>query len=168
MTKLGNHEDKGMKELLDTVVNLASEQDGWAPLDISYGNELDGHLDELIEMLEGDGSIIERYPARWLAIKLLEQDEQVQKLIMGNASGEDLLAKTEKVAKHMHDTFDDTPEGLIADHRYGFITGICRSAVQRTMDERLTLSDKADKVLINRTFGPFFLAGIIFVADKFI
>ena len=161
--------DKGMKDILDAIVGVTSNEDGyWEPINISYGNEMDRHIDELTEIIQRGKSSIGQYPARWLAIKLLEQDEQVQKLIKESDIGEELLERAEKVAGHVHDTFDDVPEGLIADHRYGYITSICREAVKRTMDERLTLSDKVDKALINRTFGPLFLAGIIYLTYTFV
>ncbi|MDY7031000.1 MAG: ferrous iron transport protein B [Thermodesulfobacteriota bacterium] len=160
--------DRGMKELLDVIVDLTLIEDGWSPIEISYGNELDREIDDLSEIIQSNESEVNCYPPRWLAIKLLEQDEQVVKLMRSNASGDNLLKRVEKIARHVHDTFDDSPEGLIADHRYGYITSICREAVQRTMDERLTLSDRVDKVLINRTFGPFFLAGIIYLSYKFV
>ncbi len=159
---------KGMKDMLNAIVTLPPKGDGWHPVDLSYGNELDGHIYKLTEIIEGSNLTVGHYPARWLAIKLLEQDEQVQRLVKDSDVGEDLLRKAEKVARHVHDTFDDVPEGLIADHRYGFIASICREAVHRTMDERLTISDKVDKVLINRTFGPLLLAGIIYLTYTFV
>ncbi|MEW6616578.1 MAG: ferrous iron transport protein B [Thermodesulfobacteriota bacterium] len=159
---------KGMKELLDVVVNLASKKDEWHPINISYGNELDRHVDELTGMIQKSSLKIDHYPPRWLAIKLLEQDEQVQKLVRNSDIGEDLLKRADRLERHVRYTFDDVPEGLIADHRYGYITSVCREVVQRIMDERLTLSDKVDKALINRTFGPLFLGGIIYLTYTFV
>lgn len=159
---------KGIKELLDVIVNLVFKKDEWHPINISYGNELDRHVDELTKMIQGSNLRINRYPSRWLAIKLLEQDEQIQKLIKDTDIGGDLLKRVERLERHVRYTFDDVPEGLIADHRYGYITGVCREVVQRIMDERLTISDKVDKALINRTFGPLFLAGIIYITFTFV
>jgi ferrous iron transport protein B len=159
---------RGMADLIDAIVNIPFKQNRWNPIDISYGSELDRHIDDLIEIIDRDKLKFDRYPARWLAIKLLEQDEQVQKFIKGSDAGKDLLEMTERIARHVQNTFDDMPEGLIADHRYGFITSICRKAIKRTIEERLTLSDRVDRILINRTFGPFFLAGIIYLLYKFV
>ncbi|MFH1625865.1 MAG: ferrous iron transport protein B [Pseudomonadota bacterium] len=159
---------KGMRDLLDAIVNLTSRKDGWHPINISYGNELDRHIDELTETLQISNSKMDDYSPRWLAIKLVEQDEQVQRLVKDADVGGDLLQRADKVLRHVRHTFDDVPEGLIADHRYGYITAVCREAVQRTMDERLTLSDKVDKVLINRAGGPIFLAGILYLGYHFV
>jgi len=153
---------KGMDDILEAIVTLASKRDEWHPINISYGNELDGQIDELTETIRKTKLNTDHYPARWLAIKLLEQDEQVQKLVKDSNTGKDLLERSEKFAKHIEDTFDDVPEGLIADHRYGYITSVYKQAVQRTMEERLSLSDKIDKVLINRAFGPLFLAVVLY------
>jgi len=70
----------GMTELLDAVVKAARE--GGRRAKMSYEKE----IDELISMLEGiiskDRELVEKYPARWLAIKLLERDEDVLKKVM--------------------------------------------------------------------------------------
>ena len=44
-------------------------------------------------------------------------------------------------------TLDEEPEGIIADHRYGYIAGITKMAVKRKIELRLNFSDKIDKVL---------------------
>lgn len=137
---------KGMADLIDAIVNIQLKQSGWTPIDISYGSEIDRHIDDMAEIIDRDKSKFDKYPTRWLAIKLLEQDEQVQKIIRKSDVGKDLLEITERIARHVQNTFDDMPEGLIADHRYGFITSICRESIQRTIEDRLTLSDRKSVV----------------------
>ena len=60
------------------------------------------------------------------------------------------------------DTLEEDPEGLIADHRYGYITGITKKVVKRRIESRLNLSDKLDKVLTNRIIGPLIMLCLLY------
>lgn len=70
--------NEGTEELLHEVVHAA---EGQTPLDgfrLTYGRELDEEMAKLEELISGT-ELARRYPARWLAIKLLEEDEEVVK-----------------------------------------------------------------------------------------
>jgi ferrous iron transport protein B len=65
---------------------------------------------------------------------------------------------------HLQKTLDTYPEAVIADHRYGFIAALLKSGVVRRKHEsdRLYLSDKIDRVVTNRFFGPIIMGLIIY------
>ena len=71
----------------------------------------------------------------------------------------DILEAKEHSLRHLRSIYGDEAETVIAEARYGFISGLVKEVVRRPAIERLTLSDKIDKVVINRWLGiPFFLA----------
>jgi len=132
---------------------------------VDYGREIEGEIARLREVIEGVPSLAERYPSRWLAIKLLEEDmevvRRVEALPMG---GEEILAQARRSVAHLRDIHGDDVDIIIADHRYGYISGLVKGAVQRTSEARVTLSDKIDKVVTNRLLGvPIFLVAMWFV-----
>ena len=71
----------------------------------------------------------------------------------------EILEAKERSLRHLRSIYGDEAETVIAEARYGFISGLVKEVVRRPAVERLTLSDRIDKVVINRWLGiPIFLA----------
>ncbi len=132
---------------------------------VDYGREVEEEIAQLEKVLEQAHSLMAHYPSRWLAIKLLEQDEDVQAKIEAARNGREILAQAGRSINHLQDVYgEDEVDVVIADRRYGFINGLVREGVHRPKETRLTLSDKIDKVVTNRVLGiPIFLAAMWFV-----
>ena len=72
---------EGMEELKEAVVKAAKEKDKRRIIEISYGKEFDELIAKIERILRRDRNLTKIYPARWLAIKLLEADEEVLKIV---------------------------------------------------------------------------------------
>ena len=70
-----------MEELKEAVIRAAKNKFRRRRIEISYGKKLDELIARLEKVLEKDAELSHRYPARWLAIKILESDREVLKLI---------------------------------------------------------------------------------------
>lgn len=135
-------------------------------LRISYGHDLDDTLDAMQELIESSNFLEGRYPSRWLGLKYLENDTEV--LALGASSPDvhsRLLELTATLAEHCRKTLNTEPECLIADYRYGFITGLLKDGVvtRPTIEARFDITDKLDTVLTNRLAGPFLMFAIIYL-----
>jgi len=155
------HKGKGIDELVAKAVEvaLAGEQAVQRQRCPDYGYELEPHVRELAELLAEAGAPA-KY-ARWFAVKLLESDEQtverVQQLCGSRA--EELIARAQQLRSHIERIFGDSAEIILADRRYGFISGACRESVVSSVEARHNLSDRIDAVMTNRLLGmPIFLA----------
>ena len=72
---------------------------------------------------------------------------------------EEILKAREESISHLKSMYGDDAETVIADARYGFISGLLKDVLKKPPVERLTLSDRIDKVIVNRWLGiPLFLA----------
>jgi len=72
---------------------------------------------------------------------------------------EEILDATEKSLAHLRKVYGDEADTVIADGRYGYISGLMKDVFKKPAIERLTLSDRIDKVVLNRWLGiPIFLA----------
>jgi len=81
---------------------------------------------------------------------------------------ENVLRASEQSLAHLRSIYGDEAETVIADGRYGFISGLLKDVLKKPPIERITLSDKIDKVVINRWAGiPLFLA-IMFGMFQFV
>ncbi len=161
----------GKKELLDACLRVTTKEDQWNPRDISYGEDLDTTLADLIAIIDKSSLLRDTYPARYTAIKYLENDDQI--LEKGQKSdpvtARSLEEIVNKTSEHTHKTLDVFPEALIADHRYGYIKSVLRQGVvtHKFDSDRLYTSDKIDKVLTNRLVGPAIMLLILFGVYQF-
>lgn len=163
---VGN-KNQGMKELLEAVVKTAEDGIGVEEHIMRFGKEVEPEIEKIREIISKDSNLITRYSPSWLAIKLLEDDSEITKVIEESDVGEEIRSAVAKSQSHIKDHIGDDAVTLIADQRYGFIAGISAEAVQKPEFERLSVSDKIDKVITNRVLGlPIFLL-IMYLILKF-
>jgi len=160
---------KGAQELLAAAVKLARSRPRWEALHISYGSDVDAGLAELTDILQGHQERHGLLSARWLALKLLEGDSEVLERVQETPDlALRLLPVCQKVAAHIRSTLADDPESVIADYRYGYITGITRQVLTLEREVRLDYTDKVDRVLTHRLLGPLFLFLVLYVIYRFV
>lgn len=155
----------GKAELMQTVATIAEQEHHTKPLSISYGRDVDPVLDAMAEEIGQHNFLTDRYSQRWIALKYLENDEQIRTLGRSHNKtvADNLEAMVADLAVHLKQTLDTYPEAEIADHRYGHITAIMRQGVISIKQDhdRLFMSDRIDRVLINRFAGPLIMVLVI-------
>lgn len=157
---------KGTEALLEAALTVATREREWEPISISYGDDLNSAILELVAEIESQNFLINTYPARFTAIKYLENDEQI--LARGRDESPDIAEKleqdVEKVSKHFQKTFNVYPEAIVADHRYGYLKSVLRGGIiTHAFDiDRLYTSDRIDKIVTNRLLGPVIMLGVLF------
>ena len=149
---------QGLNELLDEVIKMVETKAKPEEGVIDYGKEVHLELDKLKNILAQDKELTKNYPSEWLSLKLLERDAEVTKRVRESLYSDKIMTQVEKSITQLKNIFGDSPEAIIADRRYGYISGACREAVKKNPEERQILSDKIDQVLVNRVLGlPIFL-----------
>lgn len=142
-----------------TSQSLSYSLDGGFAID--YGHDAEKELLRLQDIIRQNSHIAGQYPARWLAVKLLENDSDIRMRMQVLQGGVELLAEVEKSINHLEEIYGDDIDVVIADQRYGWINGLVRDAVQRTQADRLTTSDKIDQIVTHRLLGiPIFLVAM--------
>lgn len=145
--------NKGIQELRSAIADIA-EKKLIPKTNILYDSVLEKSIHSLSKLLS---AIAEENHVndRWLAIKLIEKDELALKLVTDKSILDHLNSEITRVEKHTGEDMDI----VVADGRYGFIHGLARDVVKRDNQIRQTISDKLDKVMLNRILGiPIFLA----------
>lgn len=147
------HKRSGIEDLLSASVKVAG-QSRPEPLHLDYGPEIEAELSRIQQLIEQTGATVKDVPTRWLAIKLLEGDSDIRNRV-NNA---EVTSAVDRAIEHLSSLLGDVPEALIADRRYGFISGACQETVRSTVESRHTASDHIDTVVTNRVLGlPIFL-----------
>ncbi|MGE4421170.1 MAG: ferrous iron transport protein B [Pseudodesulfovibrio sp.] len=159
---------QGAQELLRSTLDVAARQTGeWKTLNISYGPDLDPVLCEMEKLIAEAEFLTDKVPARWTGIKYLERDEDV--IVKGRMANtmlsEKLEAMAREVAAHTRKTLNMRPDALIADYRYGFIASMIKDVVTypASSEDRISRSDKMDKVLTHKVLGPLIMLGIVYL-----
>ncbi|MDR3204433.1 MAG: ferrous iron transport protein B [Deltaproteobacteria bacterium] len=158
----------GLDEALRSAVELAKKTNGRIkPLELSFGPDIDAALLEMTPIIEEAKLLTDRHPARWIATKFLEADEDVISLATkaDRATTEKLNKICSKVATHLNTTAKTYPEAIIADYRYGWIHSVLSNGVLKGADElmeRTVFSDKLDLVLTHKVAGPVILIAVLY------
>jgi len=153
----------GKEELLSQALRVATGG-AWNPRDLSYGPDLDPVVEAMARKLEAAKFLDGKYPPRWLAVKLLEGDENVARKLEGGPLGAELDKMVATVAAHVGKTLGTYPEALVADYRYGYIHSIVRQGVVTRPDiARRDVSEKVDWVLTHRLLGPLTMLGVLYL-----
>jgi ferrous iron transport protein B len=156
---------QGKNELMESAAQIVKDKKEFGALKISYGDDVDIAMLDMEKEIETNRFLTDTYPARWVALKFMEKDEQI--LNQGKEINPDLAARLEetvkKVSSHLLNTLDTYPEAMIADQRYGYIKSILKQGViyQKYDQNRLYTSDKIDKVVTNRFLGPLIMLAVI-------
>lgn len=157
---------RGVKELFDAVVQLAEKEvDAISERDIKipYGSILEPSIEILTHKITEHLPTIDTLPARYIAIKLLEKDPEMEHSLqqMGD-KGEFILSAVRFELNKMKSSLgEDNAETLITDRRYGYIAGALRETLRPHKSNARTKTDRIDRWLINPLVGfPIFLVFI--------
>ncbi len=157
----------GTKELLETITKVYEGKIKTKTAHISYGPEIREEMDKLEKIVKKDKALVDQYPWRWLIVKMLENDSSVLDIVGKSSIAQEAISQNEKSRHHLHLHFGDIPETIIAGRRYGFISDVCTEALKPSIKKRHDLSDRIDKVILNRILGiPIFVL-VMYAIFKF-
>ena len=138
----------GIKDAAAKVVEVAKSNKETQAVHEFHDN-LENAITEVEDMLSGN---ITEGAKRFFAVKLLEKDDKIHEQL---ENVPDVSAQI----KRLEDKFDDDTESIITNERYQYISEVIKGCYKKKNKEKLTLSDKIDRVVTNR-----FLALPIFAA----
>ncbi len=146
---------KGKTELLDAIIEVAAQGTLQRTNKVNYGQEIEQEIEQIETLITDKQSMLgDKYGYRWIAIKLLEQDSD----ITAKVKSKEILDASSSGVEHIKNIFRDEPEIIMADRRYGFISGACQETIKITVELRHSTSDMIDAIATNRMLGlPIFL-----------
>jgi ferrous iron transport protein B len=122
-----------------------------------YGNEVESRLEPLEAAIADDPAFAARYPARWMALKLLENDEDAARRLAEHARAQEVLAMAVEARAWLGRHFGKDAELVVAEQRYGYIRGATKEAVILTPVHRTPVTERVDRFLMDKYLGlPLF------------
>ena len=145
----------GLDALVETAIKVANKKEVDLPKEI-FSKEMEEAVTDVKGVLP---DTISEDKKRWYAVKFLENDSKVVESLKLPASAK---AAVDKDRKDLETKHDDDMESIVTDERYKFIQKIVETTVKKGKD-KLTTSDKIDRIVTNRILGiPIFIA-VMFV-----
>ena len=137
---------------------------------INHGQDLEEAINTVKEEISKNESIRHKYSTRFLAIKLLENDKEFEKMIRDLPNGETILRKRDKAAKLISETLREDSESAITDAKYGFISGALKETFTDNHLEKEQMTKLLDKIVTHRIWGYpiFFLFMYIMFETTFV
>jgi ferrous iron transport protein B len=147
----------GLDELVAVVRQTADAEANDFALD--YGPAIEGELAALGAELAAHPDVTARFPGRWPALKLLEDDADVAERLAAIPDGDACLEAADAARERLRLTLPDDVDAMTADRRYTVIHQLVGSVVTQPGAEQPSLSDRVDRVVMHRWLGiPIFLA----------
>ena len=156
----------GVDKLMEKAVELYKKNSSDKKIQhrLPFEKEIEDNIKSLKDKLENDKSyekVLEKYPVEWLAIKILEDDTNVAARVKTEFGvSVSNIGETEK--KNIENRYGIEPQDALARERYGIVRGIISMNLKRGTGDKFALTDKIDKVLLNKFFGGIAFLAIIY------
>lgn len=146
----------GMDDIVNATLELDNREERQGKFIIDYGKEVEGHIEALTSEIEANKLIRERYPSRWLAIKLLEEDERIIAELERYTSG--ILDSAREARESIESIMATRIDSYMIRKRYEYIEGILEDSLISMGDDEPTATEKIDNIVTHRIWGlPIFI-----------
>ena len=129
----------GIKELIDRTISIAKAGEK-VELKYSFSKKVEEAISKVTALI---GSEVSKEQKRFFSIKLIEKDEKVYERLKK-------VPDVDGIIESLETAYDDDVESIIANERYTYITSHLVKYVKKNKDNKVTLSDKIDRVVTNR------------------
>ena len=146
---------EGLYELIKNAVKVATGDSKRKK--IQYHNDLETRIEKLTQLIETE-KIDLNYPSRWVAIKLLEGDEEISKLVKSKSSK--IVDISYILSQELSTIHNEPCFSIVASERYSQASIITSSAIKQN-EVKNTFSEKLDWVTTHKVFGYFIAIGVI-------
>lgn len=167
---------RGVKELFHQVIAVYEGKEDeslqFRHIHINHGHEIEQGIKDIQEHLKNYPGLRQQYSTRYLAIKLLEGDKDVERLIQLLGDSLEIFQHRDRAAQRVKEETHNDCETAIMDAKYGFIHGALEESGYTTGDKKDTYQTThlIDKILTNKYLGfpIFFLILLLMFTATFV
>lgn len=152
---------RGIKRLFQKVIDVHEGKEPFQrDVRINYGYEVEHSISRIVGKIKpvDIGAFSNGLSARFVALRLLGRDRQIENMIINSANYKEILKTAREEISSIENIMGDPVESVITDARYGFISGALKETFKAGTTNRRKTSDRIDHLLTSRYFGfPLFL-----------
>ncbi|MCI1639728.1 MAG: ferrous iron transport protein B, partial [Bacteroidales bacterium] len=158
-----SRDGRGINELFDTIIKIYEHNDPHLArhIHINHGEELEKSINHLKSVIQVNEQIRHKYSTRFLTIKYLENDSEVDKLVEELPNNAEIKKAKAYEDKRIEGLLHSTAESAIVDAKYAFIQGALAETYKPHIEEKpkRTITDKIDAIVTNKWIAfPVFIA----------
>ena len=165
---------EGIDKLFDTVIQIYEKSDPHLArhIHINHGAELEQSIDRIKHLIWKSPNIQYSYSTRYLAIKYLENDKEIEKVVEALPDRDEIIAARYEENNRIRALMGSGTEASMVDAKYAFVQGALAETYEPGKGERRhgTVTDKIDAVVTNRwaAFPIFFFLLYIMFEGTFV
>ena len=162
---------EGLEALFDKVIQVDENSDPHLArhIHINHGSELEQSIDRLKELIQKNPDIRYKYSTRFLAIKYLENDKEVEAVIEKLPNRDEIIVARFQEQQRINEMLQSGAESALVDAKYAFVQGALAETYEpyQGKKKRTTLTDKIDALVTHRWAAfPLFLLVLYFVFNS--
>ncbi len=155
----------GIDRLFDTVIKVyEGSEEAVRHIHVNLGSDLEAGVGAVKDEIKKDRSVGAHFSPRYLAIKLLEHDSEVEGIVRDSAASDNILRQRDAEVARIEKRTNDDITSLIANEKYGFIAGALAETFSASTKESARATHIIDAFVTNKLFGfPIFLIAMWFI-----
>ncbi len=150
---------QGLDDLLDKIIDVFEDRDPVVRhIHINYGEELEKSIKAIRKEIIEDKPIRAKLSSRYLAIRLIDKDQEVIKTLDGSSNIQKIREVALKEIIRLESRLNEESSHLITDAKYGFVAGALKETYTQGIHWRHDISKKIDLLLTHKYLGfPVFM-----------
>lgn len=153
---------RGVGEALSKAVEVAIGKIKTSPMKVVYGLEVEKALSKLTEELrEKLPNMCKLYPARWLAIKLLEEDEDILRKVSNEPGGPEVIKLSKDIIEQLEAMHGEPIQAIIASERYAIVNRIVKEVLTVEKGPLVTFGERLDLLTTHMVWGYLILIAVM-------
>jgi ferrous iron transport protein B len=149
---------EGVKQLFKEVIAIYNEKEScYRHIHVNHGKEIENEIDTLRNTICSATELGDTLSTRFLAIKLLENDKQMERTVSEAKQGMIVVRTRDRQEERYKKTNKEGLESAITDAKYGFIQGALREVLVENKSEKRTITKSIDAIVTHKIWGfPLF------------
>ena len=150
---------EGINELFHNIIEIyEGKQKTFRHIHVNHGALIERMIEKVEEPIRKNPEPHQNYSGRFLAIKLLENDRQVESIVKALPNHLEILQTRDNCQKEIKEELDDDTENVITDAKYGFVQGALKECFEKKNIYKRFLTKRIDSVVTHHIWGyPIFL-----------
>lgn len=150
---------RGVDRLFDTIIDVyEGKNDVVRHVHIGFSKDIEESIKQLQTLLKKENTLDMQFSARYLSLKLMEDDREVTEMLKSLPHFDEIFALKNKLVAKIEASHQEDITTIIANSKYGFVSGALRETFEEEESESTKLSTSVDTIITSKLFGfPIFI-----------
>lgn len=150
---------RGVDRLFDTIIDVyEGKNDVVRHVHIGFSKDIEESIKQLQTLLKKENTLDMQFSARYLSLKLMEDDREVTEMLKSLPHFDEIFALKNKLVAKIEANHQEDITTIITNSKYGFVSGALRETFEEEESESTKLSTSVDTIITSKLFGfPIFI-----------